>query len=270
MDKVIRRPRPKGTTELSITNNKVNNEESLITLRNHIIKSYVYTDYRYNGIKLNLEQFSKVTGIPSNMVYPFIMDHNKLQYDLMDKEAKEKLYGEMTGNILMGSLKDRLAVEQHAASMLESQGNSYKPFISGEVTKALKLLIESNNNLLNVHHRLFGQNAPTITINNNNQQAQSLSVLDAQMLIQSNQDVKPLLEDKPAQEGLYLNHNLSDMPEVNANQQLGMDTSMEGLNFAKVIMDANEGQTISLKDEDQGHIDRRANEYDVDLEQDGI
>lgn len=258
-------PRPKGTTELSITNNKVHTEESLITLRNHIIKSYVYTDYRYNGIKLNLEQFSMITGIPTNLVYPFIMDYQKLGYNFLDNEDKQKLYGELTSSILGVSLKDRLAIEQHAACMLESQGNSYKPFISGEVTKALKLLLESNNNMLNVHHRLFGQSAPTTIINNN--QIQTLSVSEAQMLIQSNQDVKPLLEDKKAQEHLYISHDLSDMPEVNANKQLGMDTSMEGLNFSRVVMDVNSG---SGQGTNEGHIDRRADEYEVDLDQDGV
>lgn len=261
MNTIKRIPRPKGTTELSITNNKVQTEESLNDLKNHIIKSYVYTDYRYNGNKLNLEQFSMITGIPINDIYPYIMDYQKLGYNFLDNKDKEKLYGELTSSILGVTLKDRLAVEQHVACMLESQGASYKPFISSEVTKALKLLLESNNTMLNVHHRLFGQQAPTTVINNN--QIQSLSVSEAQMMIQSNSEVRPLLEDKKAQEQLYLSHELADMPEVNANKQLGMDTSMEGLNFSRVVMDQNSGEA-------NGHIDRRANELDVDLESDAV
>lgn len=252
--------RPKGTTELC---NQYNNGNITIDdIHNHIITHYINTDYRLNGIKLNLEQFTMITNIPISKVYPYILQTQQLQYNFLDQEDKQRLYGDLLNGILNWSLKDRLAVEQHVATLLQSQGNSYKPFISGEVTKALKLMLDSNASMLQVHQRFFGQNAPTITINNNNVQ-NTLSVSDAHMLIQSNQSIKPLLEDSEARQQLYLKHNLDSVPEINANMQTGIDTSREGLNFNQVIMDSN---II----EDQGHIDRRAEEYEIDLEQDSI
>lgn len=258
MNKQKRIPRPIGTTELSkLYNDKQITKEEL---NKHIISHYINTDYRLNNIKLNLEQFSLITGITTEEVLPYIMNKQKLQYNFLDDDDKQRLYGELSSMILMGSLKDRLALEQHTTLLLESQGASYKPFISSEVTKALKLLIDSNNSMLQVHQRFFGQSAPTITINNNNVQ-NTLSVSEAQMLIQSNKDVRPLLEDPEAKEQLYLQHNLSSMPEINANKQQGIDTSREGLNFNKVLQDNN--QVL-------GHIDRRADEYQIDLEADEV
>lgn len=257
-NQIKRIPRPKGTTELTKLYN--NNEITIDEIHNHHINHYIYTDYRYNGIKLNLEQFSQITGIPIHKVYPIILQSTQSQFEFLESEGKEKLYRELSNTILGLALKDRLAVEQHSTLLLSSQGASYKPFISSEVTKALKLLLESNNQMLQVHQRFFGQSAPTITINNTNQQ-NTLSVSDAQMLIQSNQQVKPLLEDPQAKEQLYIKHDISALPEINANLQSGIDTSREGLNFNKVIIDEN------LK---EGHIDRRAEELEIDLEQDQV
>ena len=262
-------PRPKGTTELSNLYNKTNNDNDYQNLKNHIIKHYINTDYKLNGIKLNLEQFCIITNIPSHEVYPFILNEQKLLYNFMDPEDKAKLFRELLNGILMGSLKDRLAVEQHVAVLLESQGTSYKPFISGEVSKAMKLLLDSNNQMLNVHQRFFGQGAPNIQINNIGNVQNSLSVSEAHMLIQSNQEIKPLLEDNEAREQLYLKHNLGGMPEVNANMQQGIDTSREGTNFNKVIMDANEGEIVTLAEE-KSHIDRRAKELAIDLDEDEV
>lgn len=256
-------PRPKGLTELSIIYNKTQTEEALNNLQTHIIKHYVYTDFRLNHEKLNLEEFSQITGIHASQVYPYIMDYNKLQYNFLDETDKQKLYGDLTNGILMGSLKDRMAIEKHVNVMLQSQGAGYKAFISSEVTRALKLLIDSNANMLQIHQRLFGQNAPTVTITNQNQQ-NSLTVLEAQEMIQSNETVKPLLEDPEAREQLYLDYNLSDMPEVNANKQQGIDTSNEGLGFNALVLDSN------TDDAPITHIDRRAEELDLDLDQDNI
>ena len=259
-NKPKRIPRPKGTTELS--NQYHQGNITLDDIHNHIITHYINTDYRLNGIKLNLEQFTMITNIPIAKVYPYILQSQQLQYNFLDDQDKQRLYGELLNSILNWSLKDRLAVEQHVATLLSSQGNSYKPFISGEVTKALKLMLDSNASMLQVHQRFFGQNAPTITINNTQVQ-NSLSVSDAHMMIQSNQDIKPLLEDSEARQQLYLKHNLDTVPEINANLQQGIDTSREGLNFNKVIMDSN-------MVEKEGHIDRRAEELEIDLEQDSI
>ena len=252
--------RPKGITELC--NQYHQGNITIDDIHNHIITHYINTDYRLNGIKLNLEQFTMITNIPIAKVYPYILQSQQLQYNFLDQEDKQRLYGELLNSVLNWSLKDRLAVEQHVATLLSSQGNSYKPFISGEVTKALKLMLDSNASMLQVHQRFFGTNAPTITINNTQVQ-NSLSVSDAHMMIQSNQDIKPLLEDSEARQQLYLKHNLDTVPEINANLQQGIDTSREGLNFNKVIMDSN-------MVESEGHIDRRAEELEIDLEQDSI
>ena len=78
---------------------------------------------------------------------------------------------------------------------------------------------------------------------------------------------KPLLEDSEARQQLFLEHNISDLPEINANMQHNIDTSREGLSFNVPLVD---DALVLSEDEDLGHINRRAEEYDIDLDQDEV
>jgi len=68
--------------------------------------------------------------------------------------------------------------------------------------------------------------------------------------------VPTLADDKLAQEHIYGLHNIEGMPEVGARLQTNVDTSKEALNLGNV--------------EDLQHIDRRANELNIDLNDDEI
>lgn len=267
MNKTKRIPRPKGTTELSIYYNKDKSETNLDNLHNHIINHYINTDYRYNGIKINLEQFSVLLNIPTDKVYPMIYNKQQTLFTMLSDEDKFSVFGVLGNLIVEGSLKAHVAVQQHVATLLESQGNSYKPFISGEVTKALKLFLDSNNSISQIQQQMFGSKTPMIQINNNNQQQNTLSVSEAHMLINHDKTNKPLLEDSEARQQLFLEHNISDLPEINANLQHNIDTSREGLSFNVPLVD---DALVLSDDEDLGHINRRAEEYDIDLDQDEV
>ena len=117
----------------------------------------------------------------------------------------------------------------------------------------------------------MGTQGPVININNNNNNAQNnvqtLTVNEALDLIHSQEGHVPLLEDPQAKEALYLEHSLSNMPEVNATRQTGYDTSKEGLNF-NVIADA---KMVDEGPNDlEHHNTRREREYDIDLEADEV
>ena len=260
-------PRPKGSTELSILYNKDKSTTNLNELQNHIINHYVNTNYTYNGIKLNIEQFSMITNIPIDMVYPIIYNKEQTLFTMLSDEERFNVSGVFKNMLFNGSLNAHIAVQQHVAAMLQSQGDSYKPFISSEVTKALKLYLDSNDSIARVHQQMFGTQGPMFQINNINNQQNTLSVSEAHMLLNNDKTNLPLLEDNEARQQLYLQHNISDLPEINANMQQNIDTSREGISFNVPLVD---DALVTSEDEDLGHINRRADEYEIDLDQDEV
>lgn len=266
----IRIPRPLGTTLIGQQYNNNNTDENLYILQKHIVVQYINNNYMYNHKPMNIETFSLMTNIDMGIINRTIIEQGQIQFNNLYQEDQEGFLRASFFSILANALSDRSAALQHQNILVAAQGQNYLPFVSSEVTKALKLTQDSNTNLLNVLQKIAGPSAQGLTINNNitqtQNQAQGLTVHDAVNLIRSQADSPhsiPLLNDKPAMESLYLEYDLQSMPEVNANLQTGYDTSKEGLNFAKIA-------ELSEEDDSLGHIDRRAEEFDVDLDSDNI
>jgi hypothetical protein len=126
--------------------------------------------------------------------------------------------------------------------------------------------------MLQIASRLFGPNASGITINNNNAQQNNASYFgptEALALIHKELGNRPLIEDTNAMNNLYLEYHLDEMPEVNANAQQGIDHSKEGLNFNKMT-ELRVENLVSKNEIKKGHIDRRAHEIEIDLDNDQI
>ena len=270
----MRTPRPMGTTELarhlqSSTQNTEHYNEQRNNLYEHVIRHYINTNFMYCNKSINIETFSHYIQVEPTLIHNMIIHIGQLQYKLHKDKDKEDLFGGLIFYALNGALSDRSSALQHASILLNAQGQTYKPFISAEVTRALKLNQEANAQVLNVLSKFVGTQGPIININNKqnnvNHNAPTLTVEDALILINKQGSV-PLLEDTNAKEDLFLEYGLSDMPEVNATKQTGYDTSKEGLNF-KVIADANleEGPNDS-----EHHNIRREKEYNIDLEADEV
>lgn len=268
----MRTPRPKGTTEISYIYNKDKTEDNKHKLITHVIRHYINTNFCYCNQSMNLEQFSQYIQVEPNIIHKEIMDIGQIQYQMLNDKAKEEIFGGLIFNCFFGALSDRSTALQHSNILLAAQGQTYKPFISSEVTKALKLNQDANAQVLNVLTKFIGNQGPGISITNNinansNNNNQVLTVEGALQLIQQNTDNRPLLEDPEAKEALYIQYGIGSMPEVNANLQTGYDTSKEGLSFNK-IADA------QLIDDEEGkrsrHADRREKAYNIDTEADEV
>lgn len=270
----MRTPRPMGTTELAralhlSTQKTEEYEQNKMNLYKHIIRHYINTNFMYCHKNISIETFSHYIQVEPTLIHNMIIEIGQLQWKMHRDSDKEDLFGGLIFYALNGALSDRSSALQHASILLSAQGQTYKPFISAEVTRALKLNQEANAQVLNVLSKFVGTQGPVININNqqnnHNVNAPTLTVEEALILI-NQQGSMPLLEDVSAKENLYLEYGLSDMPEVNATKQTGYDTSREGLNF-KVIADANSEE--GHKDLEH-HNTRREREYDIDLEADEI
>lgn len=264
--KDIRIPRPIGTTMISkahSTQNKENNEsynQSLYNLQSHIIKSYINNNYRYNNIPYTIEQFSSITNIPQSLILESIYDIQQIQYNLLDEKGKGDILRVLEKGIFWGFLESQQAITHHAQTLLRDQAGSYKPFISSEVTKALKLQLDTLQLGLNMQQRFNPNPGSSTAINIYNQNQQNvLSVSEAQALINNDKTTAPLLENKEAKDKLFLEYDVADMPVVNATLQVGVDSSREGISFQNMNQELKEP-----------HTDRRAKELNIDLDSDNI
>lgn len=118
--------------------------------------------------------------------------------------------------------------------------------------------------MLDLLKAIGGNQGLAININNHNGdqvQQNTLTVEMAQEMIEAQPSYIPLARDNKTLEALWLENDLEAMPEVNANKQIGMDVSREGLTFG-VIQDANVEGNEALD-----HTDRRANQIGLDIEE---
>ena len=182
------------------------------------------------------------------------------------KLGDELTKGDMTRAILsqlfFGISEDRSIAKQHLNILLASQGAEYKPFISAEVTKAIKLQIDNTNSAMMLLNRI-GTNGlispmPNAQSENNN----SLTINEVVGLLKT-EKVVPLLEDENQKRNLHSQYRIDELPLVNALEQQGVDISKEGLNIKNLTKLPNE---IKAKE----HIDRRSELLDIDLDADEI
>lgn len=257
MNETIRIPRPLGTTEKSLAHNKELTPDSKENLYEHVVQHYINQGFQYCQQSYTLEEFCLYIHTDISYINKHIYQQAKVSHTLLTEEGQTDLVQAIQGLIFGGALSDRSRALQHLNVLTTAQGQEYKPFISSEVTRALSTLIASTNNMAQIAKSFMPSADKMIQINQYNNQHQQTNVLTVETaleLIEAKGSV-PLLSDPEGIENLYLEHNLGDMPEVQANKQHGYDASKEGLNFAKPA---------------EGHIDRRANSMDVDLDSDQI
>ena len=87
------------------------------------------------------------------------------------------------------AIQDRGTIQHQLEILLKSQGDKYSPFISGEISRVLSTLLQSNKQVAEIF-RTFYASGSTININNNltqNNQSQSLTVEEAYKIVQTSQ-----------------------------------------------------------------------------------
>ena len=264
----LRVPRPMGTTELGLNLFKQPTEENKQKLEEHLIRHYITNNFMYCNKHYNIEEVSLLLNIPSNKVLGHTINYGTNLQSMMDKLTNNEALRALQAIAIKSSLDDRgRALEQYSI-LKSSQGNGYKAFISSEVNKALKLVMDSGQNMALLTKSLSQGQGTNILIQNTQQNAlqgpntgkEYVTIDKAIMLIKDSGQV-PLGLDAMKQERLYIENGIEDTPEVNALKQEGVDTSKEALNL---------GSITDFRDEDYGHEDRRAYEEDVDLDADEL
>ena len=233
-DKIVRVPRPLGTTAMILEYQKSGNPEDLIKVQNYLINQWLLGNGVLCGVTYDINSFSNRLGIDTEYVRIFMRDR-LLSSKIWDRDKQEELLQALMGEQLAWALEDRMEISHQLQILRDSQGGKYTPFISAEVNKTLKLKLESSTSLQSIIRNLTGGNTTNI-FNQFNQQnnlgapVDTISIEEARTIVLESQKVLSKTEEAKLLEEKY---DINSLPEVVATKQEGVDTSKEGLNLNK-------------------------------------
>jgi hypothetical protein len=269
MSNTIRVPRPIGSTELGNKYNRTLDETNYQALLQNIIHHYIRNDFSYCQVPMGIETFSGLIGIEVNIVKGYFTSYGKELSKLANEMVNGDMLRALNSKAFFGCLEDRSAVQQQLTLLLQSQGGEYKPFISGEVNRAIKLLMDSTNSMTNLMKAMGGEGTGFGAVNPYQPNQDKGITTDEVVRLLKTENVTPLLSDNEAQDMLFRAYKISEQPEVNALLQTGMDTSKEGLNVNSLTA-LSDDDLEKLSNKVSRHENRRSNEIGIDQEEDQI
>lgn len=231
---ILRIPRPLGLTITNLTQKPKN------TI-NHLLQHYINNNFTINSKYYTINDLSTVYQIPLPDIYDYIGNHNNNVGQLLNnKEAITNQMRALTQSCINGALEDRGLITEQLHKMLGAQGVGYKAFISGEVNKTLKLLLDSGKNMRETV-ALLTQGGPTATTNifmgneanTTEDQGQAFYPEDAINLL-NDRNLNNTRSDEAAQAQLFEKHNINDTPEVCAKLMKDTENSVPTLGIEAI------------------------------------
>lgn len=247
-------PRPMGITAISSEYQKTKSPEILENLYRYFVNQWFMNNGVICGTSYDTNQLISTFNIPPNIIKDFMID-SIMSSKVINISSNPDMLENLIGEQLKWVLEDRMEASQQVNILRTSQGSKYAPFISSELNKALKLKQDSTTAISTLIRNLTGGNSVNIftQINqqNNQQVNQGITIAEARELIMESQKVLPKSEEAKLLEAKY---DISELPEVVAVKQIGVDTSKEGLNMNKVELN-------SITDNYQGALEVSSKEH---------
>ena len=231
---IKRFPRPLGTTSLAIEYSLTPSDENRFRLYNHVIHQWLLSYGKFGGKYMDVNTLSQITGIPTDYIQCFMRDQ-VMNSKIWDKDKQEELINGLLGQTLAWALEDRLAIKSQVDLLRQSQNGHYTPFVSAELNKAMKMMLDSSTGLQSVIRTFMGGGTTNIfnmfnqQNNVDNHQENGISLEEAkQLILESN----VVLNDK-SKEARFLEtkYDLMALPEVVATKQEGIDNEDYGGSF---------------------------------------
>lgn len=231
---IKRFPRPLGTTSLAIEYSLTPSDENRFRLYNHVIHQWLISNGKFGGKYMDVNTLSQVTGIPTDYIQCFMRDQ-VMNSKIWDKDKQEELLNGLLGQTLAWALEDRLAIKAQVDLLRQSQNGHYTPFVSAELNKAMKMMLDSSTGLQSVIRTFMGGGTTNIfnmfnqQNNVDNHQENGISLEAAkQLILESN----VVLNDKSKEARLLeTKYDLMALPEVVATKQEGIDNEDYGGSF---------------------------------------
>ena len=270
INKSIKRiPRPLGSTSLAIQANLSNDSRDRQAFNNFIINQWILGNEYISQIRYDIFTLAQALKIPVQDIRIMMRDR-VINSAIWDKDKQESILYGLMGEMVSWTLEDRMKINAQVELLTRSQGNTYKPFISSELNKALKLSLDSSASIQSMIQKLTGGGGTTNifnidqshddhSVNNYVTQEQVLEIINAKP-VESTKEAK-LLETR---------YDLNALPEVVATKQEGIDISKEGLGGKINVSQLNSitddmKAAMSLADLDH-HAMRREIESGIDLD----
>ena len=231
---IKRFPRPLGTTSLALEYSLTPSDENKFRLYNHIIHQWLLSNGKFSGKYMDVNTLSQVTGIDPSYIQCYMRDQ-VMNSKIWDRSKQDELIEGLLGQTLAWALEDRLAIKSQVDLLRQSQNGHYTPFVSAELNKAMKMMLDSSTGLQSVVRTFMGGGTTNIfnmfnqQNNVNAQQNNGISLEDAKQLIQESNIV---LNDKSKEAKLLeTKYDLGTLPEVVATKQDGIDNEDYGGSF---------------------------------------
>ena len=234
IENIKRFPRPLGTTSLAVEYSLNPNDENRFRLYNHVVHQWLLSNGKFGGKYRDVNTLSQVTGIPTDYIQCFMRDQ-VMNSKIWDRDKQEELLNGLLGQTLAWALEDRLAIKSQVDLLRQSQNGHYTPFVSAELNKAIKMMLDSSTGLQSVIRTFMGGGTTNIfnmfnqQNNVDNHQENGISLEDAKRLIVESNSI---LNDK-SKEAKFLEtkYDLGALPEVVATKQDGIDKDDYGGSF---------------------------------------
>lgn len=234
IENIKRFPRPLGTTSLAVEYSLNPNDENRFRLYNHVVHQWLLSNGKFGGKYMDVNTLSQVTGIPTDYIQCFMRDQ-VMNSKIWDRDKQEELLNGLLGQTLAWALEDRLAIKSQVDLLRQSQNGHYTPFVSAELNKAIKMMLDSSTGLQSVIRTFMGGGTTNIfnmfnqQNNVDNHQENGISLEEAKRLIVESNSI---LNDK-SKEAKFLEtkYDLGALPEVVATKQEGIDKEDYGGSF---------------------------------------
>lgn len=235
-------PRPFGVTQMMMEYHSTKNPAILENVKKFLINYWINNNMIYCGQSYSIQKFAQALSIQVEDIR-LVMRDQVLNSRVWDPEHQKEMLQGILGEQLAWLMEDRMEIAQQVEILRESQGSSYKPFVSAELTKAIKLKLDATNNLAQLIRTLSGGGNTTnlfqVNIDNSQQDnhtENNITIEEARTLIQQVNAEQSAAKPKEVAL-LESQYDLSILPEVCAAKQ-NVDTSKEGLNFSKAELNA--------------------------------
>ena len=193
MNTIERMPRPTGVTILAQQMNKAKSKklrkqrkENLIS---HIVNIYTMSGFRINDRTLSIPQLATLLKTKVETIQSAMLGTSHTLEAFKDPKKLSDTAAALANMSTLWAIQDRGTVQHQLEILMKSQGEKYMPFISGEISRLLSTLLQSNKQVAEIF-RTFYQSGSTININNqihNNNQSQTLTVEEAYKIVQTSQ-----------------------------------------------------------------------------------
>lgn len=286
-EETVRIPRPWSLTQMMILYNQMDDSDERTELKskidNTIIMYWLMNNGDVFGYPMSIAELSRYAHIPIANINTAIQQR-VMGSNMITEQNIQDMSKALISMGVQSMIEDRNDINFQIDILRRAQGGEYKPFVSAEVNKALKLKLDSTSQIANIMKALTGNNGGII-INNNNtlEQGDTVTVniddvnqtINEQVAVLFNDDKKRIEMAK----GLYEVHNLGSMPNVDAVEQTDMDVEREGLYSAQravtLKLSTDDYKTHTEEDKERKrkkrkdkHTDRRANQVGLDIEND--